>query len=68
LTALNNSLLIGGEIAVERQRLIEGYDCYEVGGLHLLVDVVAGRILRPFQIFRLHRGDVEEHHDQAMIA
>ncbi len=65
---VQQQLLIGGEVLIERERLVKGDDRDQVRRLHLLVDVVAGRVLCPLQVFRLHRGDVEEHHDQAMVA
>ena len=61
-------MLIGGKVLIERERLVERYDSHQIRRMHLLVDVVAGCVLRPFQVFRLHRGNVEEHHDQAMVA
>ena len=61
-------MLIGGEVLIQGERLVQRDDGDQVRGLHLLVDVVAGGVLSAFQVFRLHGGDVEEHDDQAMVA
>ena len=48
--------------------MVKGDDRNQVRRLHLPVDVIAGRVLCPLQVFRLHRGDVEKHDDEAMVA
>ena len=65
---VQQQMLIGGEVLIERERLVEGDDRDQVRRMHLLVDVIAGGILRAIEIVGLHRRDVEEHHDQPMIA
>ena len=46
------------------QRRGERRDRDEVGGRQLLVDVVVRRVHRALHLFRLHRAQVEEQHDE----
>ncbi len=61
-------IFAGGKVLVERKRRIERDDGNQVRRMHLFVDVVAGSVLSANDIVGLHRGDVEEHDDEAVIA
>ncbi len=65
---VEQELLVLGEVLIEGERCVERDDGDDVGGLHLFVDVVAGCVLRPLEVFGLHGGDVEEEDDEAVVA
>ncbi len=61
-------VFVGGEILVDFERVSQRDQRHQVGGRHLLLQEIARRLHAAFQVFGLHRRQIKEHDDQAMIA
>lgn len=60
-------MLVGRKILIEGERAIERKNGYQVGRLHLVFDVIARGLLRPGEIVRLHRREIEEQDNQTVV-
>src|SRR5262249_15974141 len=57
-------LAVGGEILIHSERGRERGHRDEVGRRQFLIDVIVRGFDGPLDFFRLHRAEVEEHHDE----
>ena len=64
----DEGVLVGGKVLIDAERVAERDQRDQVGGLHLGFEKGLRRFHAALQIFRLHRGEVEEHDDEAMVA
>ena len=67
-TSFDQRVLVGGKVLVDLERVAERNQRDQIGRLHFLLEEIARRIHAAVQVFGLHRGEVEEHHDEAMVA
>ena len=65
---VDQCILVGGKVLVDVERVAERNQRHQIGRLHLRAQKILRRLHAAVQILRLHRGEVEEHHDQAVIA
>jgi len=65
---VEQELLVLGEVLIDGEVGVKGDGGDDVGGLHLFVDVVAGGLLGADDVVGLHGGEVEEEHDEAVVA
>ena len=65
---VDERVFVGGKVLIDAERVAERDQSDEVGGLHFCAQEGLRRIHGALQILGLHGGEVEEHHDQSVIA
>ena len=65
---VDQRLLVGGKILVYLERVAERNQRHQVGRLHFVLQKFLRREHAAIQVFGLHRGQIEKHHNQPVIA
>jgi hypothetical protein len=60
-------LFVCRKVTIQRKCVAERNDGDKISRLHLVVDVIAGGLLRPFEVLGLHRRVIEEEYDEAAV-